>query len=95
MFRNSVPSMSYPVFLDLVVTERLACLTSYVEIEEHIYEADGDPGDDQVEEIRSLQFNGSFAPGESPLQPLVSITAGCLVCNWVSRCSKVKSLLCI
>lgn len=66
MFRNSVPSMSYPVFLDLVVTERLACLTSYVEIEEHIYEADGDPGDDQVEEIRSLQFNGSFAPGELP-----------------------------
>lgn len=66
MFRRAVSSMSFPVFLDLVVTERIVCLTSYVEIEQHIFDADEDPGDDQSENIRSLRFEGSFVPGQLP-----------------------------
>ena len=66
MFHKSIPSMSYPVFLDLVVTERIVCLSAYVEIEQHIYEADADPSDDQSESIRSLRFEGNFVPGQLP-----------------------------
>ena len=66
MFRKAVSSMSFPVFLDLVVTERIVCLTSYVEIEQHIFDADEDPGDDQSENIRSLRFEGRFVPGQLP-----------------------------
>lgn len=66
MFRKAVSSMSYPVFLDLVVTERVVCLTAYTEIEKHIFEADADPGDDQSESIRSLRFEGHFVPGQLP-----------------------------
>ena len=66
MFRKAVSSMSYSVFLELVVTERIVCLTAYTEIEKHIFEADADPGDDQSESIRSLRFEGHFVPGQLP-----------------------------
>lgn len=66
MFRKAINSMSYPVFLDLVVTERIVCLTSYIEIGQQEYEADQTPLNDQAEGIRSLQFSGSFVPGLLP-----------------------------
>jgi hypothetical protein len=66
MFRKAVSSMSYPVFLDLVVTDRVLSLTSYLEIDESQFVANQDPLDDQSEPIRSLQFEGSFVPGQLP-----------------------------
>jgi hypothetical protein len=66
MFLKAVSSMSYPVFLDLVVTDRVLSLTSYLEIDESQFVANQDPSDDQSEPIRSLQFEGSFVPGQLP-----------------------------
>lgn len=70
MFRKAVSSMSYPVFLDLVVTERVLSVTSYVEISEIEYQGNESPFDDQSAPVRSLQFEGSFVPGQLP--PLAS-----------------------
>lgn len=66
MFRKAINSMSYTVFLDLVVTERVLSLTSYIEINGSEYEGNHQPADDQSESIRSLHFEGSFVPGQLP-----------------------------
>ena len=66
MFRKAINSMSYTVFLDLVVTERVLSLTSYIEIDGFEYESNQQPEDDQSESVRSLHFEGSFVPGQLP-----------------------------
>ncbi len=68
MFRKAVGSMSYPVFLDLVVTERVLSVTSYIEISEVEFQGNESPFDDQSAPVRSLQFEGSFVPGQLPPQ---------------------------
>lgn len=66
MFRKAINSMSYTVFLDLVVTERVLSLTSYIEIDGFEYKGNQQPEDDQSESVRSLHFEGSFVPGQLP-----------------------------
>ena len=66
MFRQTVPSMSYPALLDLVVTERIVSLTSYIELTEPQYTRITDPLADQSAPVRSLQFSGPLVPGELP-----------------------------
>ena len=66
MFRQIVPSMSYPAWLDLVVTERIVSLTAYTEMTAPQYAAVVDPLKDQSAPVRSLQFEGPLVPGELP-----------------------------
>jgi hypothetical protein len=66
MFRKLVPSMSYPAFLDMVVTERVLSIASYVEITKDVYERDPQPSASQSEPIRSLRFTADISPGELP-----------------------------
>ena len=66
MFRQIVPSMSFPAWLDLVVTERIVSLTAYTELTAAQYAAVPEPLKDQSAPVRSLQFEGPLVPGELP-----------------------------
>jgi len=66
MFRQSVPSLSFPALIDLVVTDRIASLTSYIEVSEDDFLRVANPHEDQSEPIRSLSFAGSISPGQLP-----------------------------
>ena len=68
MFRQSVPSMSFPALLDLVVTERIVCVASYLEITPEQFAQTPDPLNDQSAPVRSLKFTGTLVPGQLPPQ---------------------------
>ena len=66
MFRQSVPSMSFPALLDLVVAERIVSLASYIEVSQEDFLRVGNPTEDQSAPVRSLAFTGSIVPGQLP-----------------------------
>jgi hypothetical protein len=66
MLLQSVPTMSYPAFLDLVVTDRIISVTSYLEISADTFNKIVNPADDQSPPTRSLQFDGHIQPGQLP-----------------------------
>ena len=66
MILQSVPTMSYPALLDLVVTDRIVSLTSYIEITADTFSKIVNPADDQSTPTRSLQFAGHIQPGQLP-----------------------------
>lgn len=66
MFRKTVPSLSYPAFLDLVVTERIVSLASYRETTKAEFLKHQDPANSLSEPIRSLQFTSNIVPGQLP-----------------------------
>ena len=68
MFRRSVPILLHPAFLDLVVAERVVCLTSYVEISREIYERERSLSDRKRLPTPAFRFASAFAPGELPPQ---------------------------
>ena len=70
MFRKAIDSMSFRVFLDLVVTERVISLTSYSEVSEQEFETNAGIDTTLPGRVRSLSFDDDFIPGQLP--PTVS-----------------------
>jgi hypothetical protein len=68
MFRRAVPILLHPTFLDLVVTERVVCLTSYVEIGREVYEREQTLADRKKLPTPAFRFATPFTPGELPPQ---------------------------
>lgn len=63
MFRRSIPILLTPIFLDLIVTERLICLTNYVEISAKDYLR---MSSDQWTRQPTFRFDSAFTPGQLP-----------------------------
>ena len=66
MLRQKIPTMSYPALIDLVVTDRVVSVTSYLEIPASTYKNVQNPSEDQSTPTRSLQFDGRITPGKLP-----------------------------
>lgn len=66
MLRQSVPTMSYPALLDLVISDRIVSLTSYLEVSASTFKNVQNPSEDQSAPIRSLMFDGRITPGQLP-----------------------------
>lgn len=67
MFRRTVPSMSFPAFLDVVVAARLLSVTSYVEVPAQEATSSFSPQNGSAPPVeRSLRFTGPFNVGELP-----------------------------
>lgn len=66
MFRQIIPSLSFPALLDLVVTDSIVCLTSYIELNAEQYAGAIDPLHDPSATVRSLKFDGPLVPGQLP-----------------------------
>ena len=66
MFRRALPILLHPSFLDLVVTERVVCLTSYVEIGRETYDHERRQADRLELQTPTFRFGTAFVPGELP-----------------------------